>query len=57
MTSPNHARLAAFRALHAPGELAAARAAVEQFLVDGESARLLATKTKLQGMNALLKRA
>jgi len=36
--------------------LSAAQAAVERFLVDGESARLLATPTKLKGMNALLKR-
>jgi 2-methylisocitrate lyase-like PEP mutase family enzyme len=35
---------------------AAAQAAVERFLLDGESARLLATPTKLKGMNALLKR-
>lgn len=35
---------------------AAAQAAVERFLVDGESARLLATPTKLKSMNALLKR-
>ena len=36
--------------------LAAAQASVERFLVDGESARLLATPTKVKGMNALLKR-
>jgi 2-methylisocitrate lyase-like PEP mutase family enzyme len=36
---------------------AAAQASVERFLVDGESARLFATPTKLKGMNALLKRS
>lgn len=37
--------------------LAAAQAAVERFLVDGDSARLRATPTALKGMNALLKRS
>jgi 2-methylisocitrate lyase-like PEP mutase family enzyme len=36
--------------------LAAAQAAVETFLADGASARLLAMPTKPKGMNALLKR-
>jgi hypothetical protein len=35
---------------------AAAQAATERFLLDGDSARLLATPTKLKSMNALLKR-
>jgi len=40
----------------AQAAFAAAQAAAERFLVDGDSAKLFATPTKLKSMNALLKR-
>ena len=66
MAIPSLAKVAELRALGvrrlsagsavAQVALAAAQAAVENFLADGESTRLLATPTKPKGMNALLKR-